>query len=501
VQNTALGLRPFRRNLTYYGVDLDQLLAANLPLAGRLMGDLVGHFERGALTALPYRAFDWFEADDAFQLMQSAGHVGKLVVRPAEKPMATVPTPAAFVPGPGVHLVVGGAGGFGFETACWLAAKGAETVVVASRRGEVEPHLVCRVQEIRAAGTDFYVEKLDVTDAAATEALVARLVARHGRLAGVVHTAMVLDDGLIAGLEPGRTRAVLAPKTDGARNLDRATRNAAPDYFVVYSSATTMVGNPGQAAYVAANGFLQGLMRQRRARGVPGLAVAWGAIADAGVLARDAETVARLERLSGFVGLQSADALSCLDRLLARPAKTPSLVYCAQFRPGAALEGLKLLRLPALAGLFAQADAAGSLAGIDLAAQIAGRSESEGRAIVARLVAAEVARILRLPAEDVDVARPLDEMGMDSLMSLELRMSIEKRFGVELPVVAISSGVAVNDLAMRLLAGMSGGPSVDKDAETRLQLLAMHGGGAAPRGEVQAASTIIGERDDAVVLL
>jgi acyl transferase domain-containing protein/NADPH:quinone reductase-like Zn-dependent oxidoreductase/acyl carrier protein len=502
VQNTALGLRPFRRNLTYFGVDLDQLLAANLPLAGRLMAELVTHFESGALTPLPYRAFAWFEADEAFQLMQSAGHVGKLLVRPAALPMATVPADAKFVPGPGVHLVIGGAGGFGFETAAWLAAKGAETVVVASRRGVFEPQLLDRVAAIRAAGTNLLVEALDVTDRAATEALVATLVARHGRLAGVVHAAMVLDDGLIAGLEPRRTRAVLAPKIDGAVNLDIATRDAALDYFVVYSSATTMIGNPGQAAYVAANGFLQGLMRQRRARGLPGLAVAWGAIADAGVLARDAETVARLERVSGFVGMRSAEALACLDRLLARPETTPSTVYCAHFHPGAAHEALKLLRLPALAGVFAQAEAAGGGAGIDLAGEIAGRSESEARAITARLVAAEVARILRLPAEDVDTARPLDEMGMDSLMSLELRMSIEKRFGVELPVVAIGAGVAVNDLAMRLIAGLSSATaSPDGATETGQQMLAMHGGAAVPLEELQVVAGIIGERDDAVALL
>ena len=89
VLNTAMGLRPFRRNLSYFGVDLDQLLAANLPLASRLMGDLVAHFATGDFSPLPHRAFDWYDTGKAFQLMQGAGHVGKLIVRPAAASNAT----------------------------------------------------------------------------------------------------------------------------------------------------------------------------------------------------------------------------------------------------------------------------------------------------------------------------------------------------------------------------------------------------------------------------
>jgi acyl transferase domain-containing protein/NADPH:quinone reductase-like Zn-dependent oxidoreductase/acyl carrier protein len=494
VLNTAMGLRPFRRNLTYFGVDLDQLLAANLPLANRLMGDLVRHFDSGELLPLPHRAFDWHETDKAFQLMQAANHVGKIIIRPAERPVATRITVPAFQLGAGVHLVVGGAGGFGFEAAAWLAARGARTIVVASRRGRIEPHLAARAKAIRAIGTALIVEALDVTDADAVIAFVAKLARDHGRLAGVIHTAMVLDDGLIAGLQPARTRAVLAPKVDGAANLDRATRAAPLDYFVAFSSATTMIGNPGQGVYVAANGYLQGLMRRRQAEGLPGLAVGWGAIADVGVLARDLDVAAKLERISGIVALQSADALSHLDLLLSAPASRPATVYCALFRPGAALQGLKLLRTPTFSQLFAGANGDDGEADLDLAAQIAGKSEGEARAIVARLVASEVARIFRLATEEIEVARPLDELGMDSMMSLDLRLGIEKRFGVELSIVAISAGVSVNDLATRLIAGLRAGGSEKPAGEVELQLLQQHGAGEVDLGELMALTDAVKAR-------
>ena len=506
VLNTAMGLRPFRRNLTYFGIDLDQLLAANLPLANRLMGDLVRQFESGEFSPLPYRAFDWHEAGEAFQSMQAAGHVGKLIVRPAAEPVATSVPHTAFKPAAGVHLVVGGAGGFGFETAAWLISKGAETVVVASRRGRLEPHLEVRAEALRATGAKLIVEALDVTDEGAVTALIGKLTRDYGRLAGVMHTAMVLDDGLIAGLEPDRTRAVLAPKVEGASNLDRATRSADLDYFVAFSSATTMIGNPGQGVYVAANGYLQGLMRRRRAEGLPGLAVAWGAIADVGVLARDLDVAAKLERISGIVAMRAEDALSHLETLLTRPSACPSTVYCAMFRPGSALQGLKLLGTPAFSQLFAAAEGADSETTIDLASQIAGKSDADARAVVAAMVATEVARILRLSAEEIDVARPLDELGMDSLMSLELRMSIEKRFGVELPIVAISSSMNVNDLASRLISGLnSGGDTQGGEkagaGDLERQLIMQHAPGEIGLTELMAVTDAIEERRTVVTAL
>lgn len=468
VLNTALGLRPFRRNLTYFGVDLDQLLAANLPLVERLLAEIASHVAAGSLQPLPHRVFDWFETQAAFQLMQSGGHIGKIIVRPAAAPVATRIDTAAFRSGAGVHLVVGGAGGFGFEAASWLAERGASAIVVASRRGVLEPQLRARAKAIRANGTALLVETLDVTDAQAVQALILRLEQRHGRLAGIIHAAMVLDDGLIAGLEPARVSAVLAPKAIGVEHLDRATRSHSLDYFVAFSSASAMLGNPGQGAYVAANGYVQGVMARRRAAGLPGLAVGWGAIADAGILARETGIVASLGRAAGIEAMPSRAALAQLGALLAQPPGGAATIYCAQFRQGEMLQGLKLLQSPSFATLFA--DGRGlAVIEMNLAERIAGKSDGEARSLVANLVASEVARIFRLPPEEIELKRPLDELGLDSMMSLDLRMSIEKRFGVELPIVAISAGVSINDLAVKLIAGLRHGHHSTEDETMRLR--------------------------------
>lgn len=487
VANTELGLRPFRRNLTYFGVDLDQLLAHDPKLVAKGLKDLASGFDRGVYAPLPHRTFAADEIGEAFRLMQSAAHVGKIVIRPPVAADARVAPPMdrPFHPGEGVQLVVGGAGGFGFETAAWLASIGAQRVVVASRRGALEDGLVARVTALRDKGITFEVEQVDASDAASVEALIARVTAVHGPITGVYHTAMVLQDGLIRGLDPDKLAAVLAPKIDGARHLDRATRGQPVAQFVMFSSISALIGNPGQGAYVAANAYLEGLARKRRAERLPALAVGWGAIADAGVLTREASTAEQLERISGITGLPSADALNRLRRLLGCAEQlTDPVVYCARWQRTGLMRDLPILATPAFADVFADEGQQSEAAEIDIAALIAGKSDAEAQKLLGDLIAGKIARILRLSAQEIDADRPFAEMGMDSLMALELSMNIEHELGVGLPLVAITSVPNLRELSRRLLQSVRApGATETIDAGDR-RLIAMHGGDEADFAQV-----------------
>ncbi len=487
VANTELGLRPFRRNLTYFGVDLDQLLAHDPRLVSKGLKDLAAGFAKGLYTPLPHRTFAAEEIGEAFRLMQSAAHVGKIVIRPpvcADVPVAQ-PQDAAFAPGDGVQLVVGGAGGFGFETAAWLAESGAKQVVVASRRGTVDDGLHIRIAALRARGVTFVIEQVDASDGAAVDALIARVTAAHGPITGVYHTAMVLQDGLIRGLDPEALAAVLAPKIDGAHHVDRATRRQPVAHFVLFSSISALVGNPGQGAYVAANAYLEGLARKRIAEGRPALAVGWGAIADAGVLTRDQGTAEQLERISGITGLASADALSRLGRLLQAAGQlTNPVVYCARWQRAGLMRDLPILATPAFAEVFAEEGLQNEAVEIDVAALIAGKTDAEAQKLLADLIAGKIARILRLSAQEIDVDRPFADMGMDSLMALELSMNIEHELGVGLPLVAITSVPNLRELSRRLLQSVRAPGAADAiDADDR-RMIAMHGGDEADFAQV-----------------
>lgn len=434
LDNTQLALRPFLRNIAYSGVDIDELLEADPALVREMMAKLAEAFRTQSLRPLTYRSFEFFEVGAAFRTMQASEHVGKIVIRPPRSARADL-APLSYAVRPGLYIVVGGTAGFGFATAQWLAQKGATHIALLSRRGEVEAELAPRLAEMRAAGTQVVVEALDVCDGAAVTQMVARLARDHGPLRGVVHAAVHLDDGLIANLSPERLRAVLRTKVDGIVNLSEAIEGHPLDFFVAYSSATTLIGSPGQGAYVAANGFLEGFMRRRRSQGKPGLAIGWGAISDVGLIARDKQLGQRLRRATGVVPMRSFEALAHLGRLLRLGDAVDPVQFFAGIAPGAGAEKLNLLKSAAFVDLTQAGGEARAAHAEDLGASLRGKSREEAIGIVTGVLRREVAAILRMAEGKVDLTRPLADLGLDSLMALELHMALESAIGVQIAVV------------------------------------------------------------------
>ena len=167
----------------------------------------------------------------------------------------------------------------------------------------------------------------DVSDRRAVARLFQQIGATMPPVVGVLHAAMVLEDGLLANLDRGRFERVLAPKVQGADNLDAVTRGMPLDYFVLFSSATTLMGNPGQANYVAANAYMEGLARRRVAEGQKALAIGWGPITDVGVLARSERLRSRFQKLTGVRGMRAGEALDLMgasSRVAGAPRTSPS---------------------------------------------------------------------------------------------------------------------------------------------------------------------------------
>ncbi|WP_366554983.1 SDR family NAD(P)-dependent oxidoreductase [Aquibaculum sediminis] len=477
---SRLGLRPFRQNISYFGIDADQLLTRRPQLAGRLFREMVELFREGHLRPLPYRRFDHEEAVQAFRLMQQSGHIGKIVVAapPVEARRLPERTKALELVADATYLVAGGLGGFGLETAQWLVRHGARHLLLLGRSGASSDAARAGVEALQAAGATVVVEACDLADQAAVEAVIARAKAEMPPLRGVLHTAMVLEDGLIANLDRERFDKVLQPKVDGAWNLHCATLDLPLDLFVLYSSATTTVGNPGQANYVAANAYLESLARQRRAEGLPAVAVAWGAIGDAGYLARHAEVSESLSRRLGRQSLGAREALDGLERILVQGAGEPanaSPVY-ARIDWRSAKGELPILSQPGFREMAAEADSGGGEVEdkIDLRKMVEGMDAAAARDLISGLLADEVARILRLPAEEVDRHRPLAELGMDSLMALELRMAAEQRLSIEVPLMSLSDGATLDGVAARLAGRLISGEDKVDERDEAMALARQH---------------------------
>ena len=243
------------------------------------------------------------------------------------------------------------------------------------------------------------------------------------------------------------------------------TRNDPIELFLLFSSATTLVGAPGQGVYVAANMALEALARRRQAEGRPALAIAWGPIEDAGYLAERPAVLDSLARRLGARPIPAAQALAGLPAMIA--SRLPTVAF-ADTNWTEARRFLPILATP----LFMESRGKVSPSPVDesLAERLASLDPEAALALLKTVVADEAATILRLPGEGIDPLRPLSEIGMDSLMAVELRLALENRLRVDLPLVSLTEGTSVASIAARLIAAVSTGP---RDGEV-IALAAQH---------------------------
>ncbi|MCP5150267.1 MAG: SDR family NAD(P)-dependent oxidoreductase [Chromatiales bacterium] len=476
-ENARVGLRPFRNNISYFGIDADQLLVERSALAGRLFREVMTLLEQRAFRPLVHRAFSADQVTDAFRYMQQSRQIGKVVLT-YETPLSMVsealPEPRALtLPGDATYLVTGGLGGFGLATARWLAARGARHLALLGRSGAAREEARTAVEELTAAGVQVHVLTADVADRTSLDAALAELSAAAPAVRGVIHAAMVLDDGLIRNLDPARIAGVLGPKARGALNLHEASLGWRLDFFVMYSSATTAFGNPGQASYVAANCYLESLARARRAAGLPAIAVGWGPIADVGYLARNTEVRDSLDGKLGGRTLTAARALDELEQLLLAD-RSGTAVLDIDWRGLARV--LPAVRDPRFSMVVGSTGDDGGDAGHggDLRVMLAGLPEAEMVDKVATLLVEQVAKVLRTTPEKIDRDRSIYDLGMDSLMAVELHMAMEERFGVSVPMMAITEGAGIRQLASRLSKQIAGSADASGHRDAVAALVARH---------------------------
>ncbi len=454
--DSKIGLRPFRRNISYFGIDADQLLVNAPDLTKRIFTEIGALFEEGKLVPLPYRAFGFDEIGNAFRLMQNAGHIGKIVVLPplaGRDEVSNKPAGRMSVDSHGVHLVVGGIGGFGLAAANWLVEKGARNIALATRRGIADIETLELIKRWENLGVAATIHACDVTDETAADALL-KALRQIGPLKTVVHAAMVLDDALINNLGRERNRPVIDVKAQGAAVLDRLTRADTLEHFIMFSSATTLVGNPGQANYVAANGYLEGLARARRLEGLPGLAIGFGAIADKGYLAQNTDVNDLLSKRIGKTALKAQSALNQVESYIrSDPGTVDAAVAMVSELDWAAARNLPVVRNALFEVILRTADqhtAGGDGKSMDLVAMIDGKSPQEAEDILYDLVASEIAAILRVSKDTISRNKILKEIGLDSLMAVELGISFQQNTGFDMPLSGVADNTTVGDVARKL---------------------------------------------------
>ncbi|MFA5171064.1 MAG: type I polyketide synthase [Sulfuriferula sp.] len=480
-ENTKIGLRPFRNNISYFGVDADQLMQVRPDLTRKLFAEVMNLFAEGILHPLPYTVFEANDIVDAFRYMQQAKQIGKIVVtyhQPVHQRHCTAKPikPQLKLDAAATYLVTGGVSGFGLKTAEWLAAKGARHLVLISRSGPQSAEALSSITQLKKQGVQVYATACDVTDINALTTLLQHIASTMPPLKGIVHAAMVIADGLIRNMDAAQIQRVLAPKVLGALHLHQLTKELALDYFILFSSATTLFGNPGQGNYVAANATLEALARNRRAAGLAATCVRWGAIDDVGFLARNENIKDALQGRMGGGALNSAVALDALESMLLANRSGLGVLELdwkalARFLPSA--NSAKFCEM-------AQQDqdsAADADNGADMQRLLAELTDDELQIAIIAMLKQEVGEILRVAPDKIDANRSIYDMGLDSLMGVELVVALESRFGIRLSVMALSTSPTIAKLAERLITQLKGSDKAETSAVQQQveQVAAQHG--------------------------
>ena len=432
--DTRLGLFPFRRNLTFYAVDLALLSFSHPHRLRELLNAVYQLTADGSLPIPESTHYPLADAATAIRLMSGAQHTGKLVLDVAHTGRSRVMVPPAQVRvfrDDGAYLITGGLGGLGLFLAEKMAAAGCGRIVLSSRS---QPTLEAleTIQCIRAIGADVVVECGDIAQPSTAQRLVATATATGLPVRGVLHAAAVIEDATLTNITDELIEHDWAPKVYGAWNLHTATATEPLDWFCVFSSAAALVGSPGQGAYAAANSWLDAFTLWRRARGLPATAIAWGAWAQIGratALAEGADFA-----IAPDEGAYAFEALLRHDRGYTGYAPltgTPWLTAFAQRSP------------------FAEAfrsTGQNPTGTSKLRAELDELPPDEWPTRLRRLISDQISLILR---RSIDPDRPLSEYGLDSLGALELGTRIETETGIRLTPADITT-VTIRGLAVLL---------------------------------------------------
>ncbi|MFC4469421.1 type I polyketide synthase, partial [Streptomyces xiangluensis] len=391
------------------------------------------------------------DGEDQVAVRESGTYGRRLVAAPVDE-QPSDDHPVAWRPS-GTVLVTGGTGALGAHVARWLAGNGAERLVLVSRRGPEAPGAAALEEELTALGVGVTVAVCDIADRAKVAEVLAA-IPDEAPLTAVVHTAGVLDDGVLHSLTPERFDSVFRAKVTAAEVLDELTRDRDLDAFVLFSSLAGAVGNPGQANYAAANAALDALARRRVAAGLPATSLAWGAWSGAGMAAEG-----RLGRHASGTALRPALALAAMAELIAegKPGTVIADLADAQLLDGmfalrhtASLTTLPGARQIAAAAQQARQERAGAAA--ELRTRLLAAREDDRLPFVLDVVRTHAAAVLGHPGPDaVKPERAFQEHGFDSLMAVELRKRLTVAVGMALPATMVFDHPTPLALARHLL--------------------------------------------------
>ena len=407
-----------RADVGYWILELDVLKEHDPAQPGDALRRVMERLAANELAPLTHTRWSLAEAGSAMKFMRAARHIGKIV-------FAASPLETGRLRGDRTYLVTGGLGGIGCMVAEWLADRGAGAIVLNGRR-DPDPEAAQAIADLRDRGATVSVELADMIDAAAVDAMLARISQTQPPLAGVVHSVGVLSDAALSNQSWERFEQVLWPKVLGAWQLHRATAGLDLDMFVLFSSVAGVMGNPGQANHAAANAFLDVLAAHRRSLGLAGQSIAWGAWSGLGEAEEQRERIAGQLEAAGTGWISPEQGMKAFDRLVRQDPAAP-MVAAVNWQVAAEGDQHRSLFVEDLLVAAASRSADQQDSRADLLAELGQAPPAEHEQILSRFLQAELQAVMRLPNLPPTTTEFAD-LGMDSLMAVELRNRVNRGF-------------------------------------------------------------------------
>jgi NADPH:quinone reductase-like Zn-dependent oxidoreductase/SAM-dependent methyltransferase/short-subunit dehydrogenase/acyl carrier protein len=456
----AARVAKIRPDVTYFTINLMETCQQEPEFIGKSLARLMDAFEQGRLEPLPRHVYPLDRVSDAFRFMAQAKHMGKIVVvhSPTDTSHAAVPGvggQAVSISAQGAYLITGGLGGLGLQVARWLVQRGARYLILMGRSSpSQEAHGI--IEKLRMAGASVRVAQGDISGADDLERALSQISGDGWQLQGVFHCAGLLADGILAQQNWQRFAQVMAPKVIGLWNLHCLTRHLPLDLFVIFSSAVSLLGSAGQANHASACAFEDALAHYRRAHGMPAVSINWGPWSSVGAVVKHQVGERLMSR--GIQPLSPSESLQAMKHIMdenfaqAMVLRADWQKFLTQFPSG----GVPSIFNELTAELPQYLNEASQRKSPDLLTQVKGAKPIEIRKLLQNHVRQVVIQVLGLEANfSIDLRQGLRDIGMDSLMSLELRNRLQASSGQSLPSTLAFDCPTVETLADFLAGKLS----------------------------------------------
>ncbi|CAZ94457.1 Type I polyketide synthase [Zobellia galactanivorans] len=450
VLNKGLPMQTFNRNVSFFHIDIDQMFMQRPKKTHELLQILYTKFQDEDYKPIPVTSFPAKGIEEAFKFMNKSKHIGKVTLN-FEEGEVELTTAKSGIDSDGAFLITGGTAGFGFEIAKWLIGKEVKKVVLCSRSGVKDMERQAFIDRVNKAGvTEVYVHKLDITNTDEVKKLIDSLSQDTIAFKGVFHGAMVLDDAFMKDLDEERFLRVMNPKVLGAINLHNALGSYALDFFLCFSSISSLIGNVGQGNYVAANAFLDNFSHWRNAQNLACTSLNLGVLAEVGVVSRN-EHVGLIMDAAGVKGFDTRTALRMLDYILSeKPAQI--CFFDVDWEVWSAINPrvANSSRFKSIVDQFSGTNAL-SKELRSLVEELKDCGEKDRIRVILEKTIVVFANVMKMNPDSINPEEGINMMGVDSLVSVEIVVAIKAMLGVELSIMDLLNGSSLNRLSEIIL--------------------------------------------------